>query len=322
MIRKCLAIGIILLFVGVTIAPTIAQNTKISQSTSRGNWLYVGGSGPGNYTKIQDAIDNASDGDTVFVYSGYYPESDIRIINITYLTIKGEDKNTTIIDGGQMNRVFHLEWPASYTTLSGFTIQNATIGISIYSENNIITDNIIQNNTMGQSPKGIFIAFADNNSISRNVIRKNNNGIVIWNFNAENNKIEQNRIENNSYGILVEGSADNTFISENTIIHNLEYGIFINICFHTVVEKNNIYQNHHDASFVVAPNDFSLSLTRITWKRNYWGDTPIGPKIIFGELKIYSPFQPYPQDPQFMYLKWLNIEWIHAKKPYDIVEMT
>ncbi len=47
---KCLAIGIILLFVGVTIAPTIAQNTEKSQSTSRGTWLYVGGSGPGNFT--------------------------------------------------------------------------------------------------------------------------------------------------------------------------------------------------------------------------------------------------------------------------------
>ncbi|HIG99628.1 MAG TPA: hypothetical protein HA258_03500, partial [Thermoplasmata archaeon] len=49
MIRKWLAIGIILLFVGVTIAPTMAQDTEKSQPTSRGNWLYVGGSGPGNY---------------------------------------------------------------------------------------------------------------------------------------------------------------------------------------------------------------------------------------------------------------------------------
>jgi len=30
------------------------------------NILYVGGSGEGNYSSIQDAIDNASDGDTIF----------------------------------------------------------------------------------------------------------------------------------------------------------------------------------------------------------------------------------------------------------------
>ena len=36
-------------------------------SNYNGNTLYVGGSGPGNFTKIQDAIDNASNGKTVFV---------------------------------------------------------------------------------------------------------------------------------------------------------------------------------------------------------------------------------------------------------------
>jgi hypothetical protein len=32
-----------------------------------GKTLYVGGSGPGNYTKIQDAIDNSNIGDTILV---------------------------------------------------------------------------------------------------------------------------------------------------------------------------------------------------------------------------------------------------------------
>jgi len=37
--------------------------------------LYVGGNGPNNYTKIQDAIDDARDGDTVFVFNGTYFET-------------------------------------------------------------------------------------------------------------------------------------------------------------------------------------------------------------------------------------------------------
>ena len=61
--RKWLAIGIILLFVGTCIIPAIAKNTEKPLSASRGNWLYVGGSGPGNYTRIQDAIDASNDGD-------------------------------------------------------------------------------------------------------------------------------------------------------------------------------------------------------------------------------------------------------------------
>ena len=38
------------------------------------NILYVGGSGPNNYTSIQQAIDAAHNGDTIFVYSGVYYE--------------------------------------------------------------------------------------------------------------------------------------------------------------------------------------------------------------------------------------------------------
>jgi len=35
--------------------------------------LYVGGSGFGNYSTIQDAVDNASSGDTVYVYDDSSP---------------------------------------------------------------------------------------------------------------------------------------------------------------------------------------------------------------------------------------------------------
>jgi len=80
--RKYLAVGIILLFAGASIIPTTAQNgEKPSLQTSSGHWLYVGGSGPGNYTRIQDAIDNASSGDTVFVYDESSPYNESIWIN-------------------------------------------------------------------------------------------------------------------------------------------------------------------------------------------------------------------------------------------------
>ncbi|MBE3136539.1 MAG: hypothetical protein IMZ43_03980, partial [Thermoplasmata archaeon] len=72
--RKGLAVGIILLFIGTCIISTVAQDTEKPLPASRGNWLYVGGSGSGNYSTIQDAIDNSSNGDTVYVYNGTYYE--------------------------------------------------------------------------------------------------------------------------------------------------------------------------------------------------------------------------------------------------------
>ena len=86
----------------------------------RGNTLYVGGSGPGNYTRIQDAIDNASSGDTVFVYAGIYQEW----INIEKaLTLQGQDKETTYLDAtNNKDRLVFIN--ASFVTIGGFTLEN------------------------------------------------------------------------------------------------------------------------------------------------------------------------------------------------------
>ncbi|MCD6142250.1 hypothetical protein J7J55_05990, partial [Candidatus Bipolaricaulota bacterium] len=90
---------------------------------SGGNTLYVGGSGPNNYTKIQDAVDNASDGDTVYVFNGTYYENVFigRSINLI-----GENKDTTIIDGGGSGDVVHIT--VDWIDICGLTVQNSGSG--------------------------------------------------------------------------------------------------------------------------------------------------------------------------------------------------
>ena len=73
--RKIITLGIMLLFLGMTISSStgLYLDEQSIKPLSSGNILYVGGSGTGNYSKIQDAIDDASDGDTVFVYDDSSP---------------------------------------------------------------------------------------------------------------------------------------------------------------------------------------------------------------------------------------------------------
>jgi len=60
--KKLHAVGVIVLFLGVAFSPSINANIKqITTPAKSGNTLYVGGSGEGNYTKIQDSIDLADD---------------------------------------------------------------------------------------------------------------------------------------------------------------------------------------------------------------------------------------------------------------------
>jgi len=110
--------------------------------------LYVGGSGPGNYTTIQDAIDNASDGYTVFVFNGIYYEN---VAVDKQLNLIGESKNDTIIDAGGSGSAVRVS--ADWVKISDFTLQNSgngwyTAGILLSSSSNYntITKNKIINN--------------------------------------------------------------------------------------------------------------------------------------------------------------------------------
>jgi nitrous oxidase accessory protein len=126
-IWKCLAVGIILLFVGTCFIPAIAQDTQKSQSASRDNWLYVGGSGPGNYTSIQDAINDSSNGDTIFVYDDSSPYYENNIWINTSINLIGENKYTTIIDGkGGGNSTDVIRISANKVKVTGFTISNCS----------------------------------------------------------------------------------------------------------------------------------------------------------------------------------------------------
>ena len=76
MYRKPIASGIVLLFIVSSLIPMVSSDTYSSKVI-----IYVDdvpGSGLDNptedYTRIQYAIDNASDGDTIFVYGGIYTE--------------------------------------------------------------------------------------------------------------------------------------------------------------------------------------------------------------------------------------------------------
>ena len=85
--------------------------------SSRGNTLYVG---PGQtYSKIQDAIDNASSGDTIRVWSGIYREN---IVVDKTLTITGNGSGKSIIDG-EFNGIVMLI-KGDYCNISGFSIKS------------------------------------------------------------------------------------------------------------------------------------------------------------------------------------------------------
>jgi len=282
MIRKWLAIGIILLFVGTCIIPVIAQDTEKSQSTSRGTWLYVGGSGPGNYTKIQDAIDNASDADVVFVFDDSSPYYENVKVNKS-ITLLGENRDTVIIDANGKGCPIDLE--ANNVTVCGFTLQNSgtvkyndagihfkNFGDVPDSNNNIIIGNKIINNY-----EGIFGIYSKNNNIRDNIIISNLHSGIYFQAGCESNIIQNNTIMENDYGLFIHESSYVQVI-ENTIENNNEIGVLLFEGANFISIKNNYITNssygiildagtfsaagNNIASNVITSNDIGLSLVR------------------------------------------------------------
>jgi len=287
-----------------------------------GKTLYVGGSGAGNYSKIQDAIDNANDGDTVFVYNGvYYTTHFTGIIINKKINIIGENRCSTIIDG-KMEHLFVVCICSEYVNISGFTIRNGDspdedfrYGAGIDVDGGIghinISDNIISNNAYG-----IFLSqFNDNIIISSNkIIQNRNSGILL---SGSNNKvIDNNIIHNHEHGIFLIGS-DNTILSRNTIKDNNQVGLkllydidFLKNCRDNTVYQNNFINNKIEATITKTFKDSRIAKNILI--ENFWDIPRVKPKLIFGSYVIMILVIRIPIIPI------VEVDWHPAKEPYDI----
>ncbi|MCZ7405259.1 MAG: right-handed parallel beta-helix repeat-containing protein, partial [Candidatus Methanoperedens sp.] len=187
--------------------------------------LLVGSAGAATITvndsddTIQDAIDAASDGDTILVYRGMYAEN----VNVNkHLILRGVDNGSgmPIVDGGESDGI---TLSADGIMLEGFVITNASNGIYIQSSNNTITNNTADN-TVSPNNIGINLENSNNNILINNTLTSNtNDGIYL--HSSSNNTLTNNNASSNFYGIDIETSSNNK-LANNTANSNNNYGIY------------------------------------------------------------------------------------------------
>jgi len=134
---------------------------------------------PTDYSTIQEAINNANVGDTVFVRNGTYLE---HVVVSKSLSLIGENKSTTIIDGNLSETVMNIT--ADNANVTGFTIQR--------SGNFSAFDNY---------DCGICLFFSNGSEIRDTIVK--DNCVGIWAFSSENSFLENNTAIGNDYGILL-----------------------------------------------------------------------------------------------------------------------
>jgi len=146
--------------------------------------------GPADFHTMQEAINAATPGDTIYVYKGIYYEN---VVVDKSLSLIGENKEYTVIDGMVSGIVVKII--ANDVKISGFKIQWSAYpwgGVNIrFSDNNIISNNIIANNSWC----GIDAIYSNNNVITENEIEDNHCGIYLG-TGSTNNLIYHNNFNN------------------------------------------------------------------------------------------------------------------------------
>lgn len=263
--RKVLVIGIICLLFGTTLVPVVTTYNTHTDSMPKTNHfiqisgddstLYVGGTGPNNYTRIQDAINNASRGDKIVVYYGTYNESIVLDKQLSLIGVE-ENGRKPLIEGGGRNFVVCVT--ANGCCFRGFKVLNYgnfSTGIIMFSNFNLIDNNSIQCYDVGGERYlvGISASYSSYNIISGNVV-SGATRVGIWLYlSSHDNLISQNSISQNNIGIKVESFCDNTTIIRNEILENKWGGVLgggYNGSKNLTIAHNNIWENGDDGIYL------------------------------------------------------------------------
>jgi nitrous oxidase accessory protein len=182
--------------------------------------------GGGEFSRIQEAIAKASDGDTISVLPGTYYGN--LTLDKDHIILEGKGK--PIIQGEEKGNAVFIK--GEHCVLRGFVVRgggrdltNDEAGLKLHSAHH----SIIEDNSFDDNLHGIYLYRSDHSLIRRNIIHgrqyetqeDRGNGIHLWN--SAHNRIEDNTITH---------ARDGLFISFSHFIHikgnrisNLRYGL-------------------------------------------------------------------------------------------------
>jgi len=245
---------------------------------------------PDDYTTVQEAIDAAIAADTVYVRIGTYYE---HLVIGHSLTIKGEDRDATIIDGSGSGSVIYAS--VDYVTIDGLTVANGENGIELIANYTVdhftIRNAVITGNTYG------FQA-GHNNSDTYDTIENcvfSHNAACFYAHQFGNSVIRNCEVFENGSGFIV-GWGSYTTISGNTMHDNDGTCIHIDSGTYNTIEGNELYDNDGcglSVGYVGANNTFRNNIVRDNASGICMGGPYVGGNVIYNNEIVNNVNQAY-----------------------------
>ncbi len=309
--QKTLAIAVVGLLCCLASMQGLLASSVAPLSLQSGTTLYVGGSGPGNYTTIQDAINASVDGNTIFIYEKTPCYRENIMINKS-ISLIGENQNVSI-DTRNWS-IYIIRIVRDSVRINGIKLDvDGNLGINVenssfvnithchfWNDGNSILFKNVKNSSIfhnyfdyieGCYTGAVVLSASDGNIFQDNLIIVNHFSVdLVISDGSRNNLVQNNNFPwpihpGDTRSIVVNFNAG----TGNKIIHNNIYPeIVCNV-------KAYWQRNYYEGAF------------------RYWGPYP--PKEV--NYRILSLFLPMVLWNHNLRNPIFNVDWRPAFKPYN-----
>jgi nitrous oxidase accessory protein NosD len=216
-------------------AVALAQDPIPSESLASSVWQ-VALDGSGQFTSIQEAIDQSASGDIILIKSGTYAE-DVTVHSKDGLSIIGEGMDQVVLTGMKRVGTLHIgKWPygAQNVTIQGLTvIQHGGLGVGIFNGGGVKLQQVrVQGMVFSQQVQDIHlkdcvigesettgVAFADSTgTLTGNLIYHNDHGVAIGG--NSDVTLERNVITRSLFEAVLMTDQSQARLIQNTLVHN------------------------------------------------------------------------------------------------------
>ncbi len=234
--QSILSVGAFLVVFGANVLLAQEPGGAGDGTPGTGSTWNVALDGSGHFTSIQEAIDQAHDGDTVFIRAGHYAE-DVTVHSKEGLKVIGEGPEKVFLAGLKRVGTLHIgKWPygATNVEIRGLTVQqHGGLGVGIFNGSGVTLKNLKVNGfVFGQQVQNVHIqdcviggsettglAFADSQAtLIDNLIHDNDHGVSVGGTSIVH--LERNVITRSLFEAVLVADQGHATLVQNTLVGN------------------------------------------------------------------------------------------------------